>query len=762
MNNLAQLESARTLALGEGRYYATILPGVIPILTSANTNEDTDIQRWGAEFIAETFASPAWPSHEKEPVSLTVLPVLMDMMESHDTGVVKSAVQAAASIYPLVYRHIISAPHDSHNWKIMLAIKSNILRRMDTAPPGVRICCVKFLQVVVLVQTPGMVADPRRPEQNDISLALVPREHPLLPYANLEAEASGLLDRLLGIINGDHSNALLITATLNTLGTLIQRRPIIAPKIVHNLLQFNALKLANSPMTPTNKVILKSIERTTRALFVNILKRNPEGPHNAKIQQYLERMHRTRLDIFDESRKRPAPVEPTDGLDPAKRQRLVAEAQVVVPVTVPAPSTAPSAPLPVPPPLPPGPVSYLQLYTLDPNNSGAIFDVQAFQDPAHLLRMVMVLLNSIDEAKLNNALNAVRSRYLQLSKDASRTQGAIPGNIPVPVPNTVDDEDEYEPDFEPEDAEQVSNRLDGAPPLNSMVTRVPDAPLAPYKLPEAPPLSENEAQRYGGLTIRRMFGVMGASDDTSSKGMVTKSGFNRLAATNYDRDAWLTILCRLATRASGGLDDYEQDIKSEFQGDMPKKGSLSLGDTIRENLYNYIMYDWRKRIDVAINWLTEEWYNDRIQVDASRKRAKATMNGHAASVPDPKGHYHRCVLRVLDGILPFIEGNDKGLLRLMSEIPEIDKSILSRMKKMAEDPERIDLAIMVLQYLYMFKPPAREICVDILEDIWRTNDRAKPSAKKFLAKWRPQVLEIESEVKMESVAANGALEVQPA
>jgi hypothetical protein len=31
---------------------------------------------------------------------------------------------------------------------------------MDSAPPGVRVCCVKFLQQVVLVQTPGVV-DPR-------------------------------------------------------------------------------------------------------------------------------------------------------------------------------------------------------------------------------------------------------------------------------------------------------------------------------------------------------------------------------------------------------------------------------------------------------------------------------------------------------------------------------------------------------------------------------------------------------------------------
>jgi symplekin len=102
----------------------------------------------------------------------------------------------------------------------MSAIKAGILQRMDTASPGVRICCVKFLQQVVLVQTPGML-DPRvntasslahlpraygsqRPDHSDISLALLPRDHALIPYASLEAEGHGLLDRLLDIIHGDH------------------------------------------------------------------------------------------------------------------------------------------------------------------------------------------------------------------------------------------------------------------------------------------------------------------------------------------------------------------------------------------------------------------------------------------------------------------------------------------------------------------------------------------------------------------------------
>ena len=49
---------------------------------------------------------------------------------------------------------------DAQHWQLMAAIKTSILRRMDQATPGVRLCCVKFLQQVVLVQTPGVV-DPR-------------------------------------------------------------------------------------------------------------------------------------------------------------------------------------------------------------------------------------------------------------------------------------------------------------------------------------------------------------------------------------------------------------------------------------------------------------------------------------------------------------------------------------------------------------------------------------------------------------------------
>ncbi|EUC44279.1 hypothetical protein COCMIDRAFT_98561 [Bipolaris oryzae ATCC 44560] len=715
---IQQMESARSLALGDGRYYPTIIPGVLPII-GYSEDQSIEIQRWGAEFLAEAFASPAWPQEAKQSSAPSVLATLKAYLENvDDKSVIKSAIQAAASVYPLVYKHTVSDPSDSQNWGLMFGIKANILRRMDSAAPGVRICCVKFLQQVVLVQTPG-VADPRRADHNDISLSIVPRDHPLIPYASLEAEGHGLLDRLLDIIHGDHSDGLLVTATLNSLGMLIHRRPNAANKILNSVFNFNPLKLANSPMTPKNKVIIKSIERTTRALLVNIMKRNPENPINGRIQQFLERMHRARVEFFEESnRKRPAPAEPTDGLDHAKRQRLVAEP----------PSRTPSVQ-----PLPPGPISWRQLYTLNSEGSTANFDVQNFKDPEQLVRIVVPVLQSVNPQKLEQAISAVRARYQTLRQNAA-SQPVQPPSAPA-----AEDEEEYEPDFEPEDAEQIMNKLDGIPSNPFPTQQGPSTALAPFKLPEAPPLSDQDVQKYGDMTVQRAFGMLSSVDETQ-KSKATKGGFNRLAATDYSRDAWVTILSRLATRASAGLDDPTDGIKDEYAVKSTRSSNPRISDSIRDSLYQYILYDWKRRIDVAISWLNEEWYNDMILAQsAETPLPNGTVNGISPSKP-PRGNYHRCALRLIDGILPYIEHTDKILLRFLSEIPSIDYTLLVRLKKMAEDPERIDLACNALHYLYMFRPPVRKIVVDVLAEMWAENERAKPSARKLLLRWRPEVL----------------------
>ncbi|KAH6839393.1 hypothetical protein BKA58DRAFT_395655, partial [Alternaria rosae] len=115
---------------------------------------------------------------------------------------------------------------------------------------------------------------------------------------------TGLLDRLLDIIHGDHS-----------LGMLIHRRPNVVNKILKQCLQISPSQVANSPMTPR-----------TRALLVNI--KRGYTPSRT-VQQFLERMHRTRVEVFDDrtleqafnavrasyqTLKQTAPRRPLDGI----------------------------------------------------------------------------------------------------------------------------------------------------------------------------------------------------------------------------------------------------------------------------------------------------------------------------------------------------------------------------------------------------------------------------------------------------------------
>jgi symplekin len=69
------------------------------------------------------------------------------------------------------------------------------------------------------------------------------------------------------------SDALLVNATLNCLAPLIRTRQSIANKIINAVLEFYPAKHVRPPFTPTVRVSVKSMERTARALLINVLKK---------------------------------------------------------------------------------------------------------------------------------------------------------------------------------------------------------------------------------------------------------------------------------------------------------------------------------------------------------------------------------------------------------------------------------------------------------------------------------------------------------
>ena len=105
LETIVQLNSARGLALNDANFYKQIVPGVLPIV---GISAAIELQRWGADFIAESLASAALANEEKQQLSLLTLQIIKDYLESprNDETVVKSAIQAATSAYPLAFRHV--------------------------------------------------------------------------------------------------------------------------------------------------------------------------------------------------------------------------------------------------------------------------------------------------------------------------------------------------------------------------------------------------------------------------------------------------------------------------------------------------------------------------------------------------------------------------------------------------------------------------------------------------------------------------------
>lgn len=158
-DQIRQLNDARKLVLGDVKYYPSVVRGIVPIIGPTAALE---LRRWGAEFLSEAFATPALPNGEKETMQPYVLDTLSQLLEKDgDVQVLRSAIQTASSIYPLALRWTINNSYDNVTWEKMMGIKQRVLGIWEQSVPSVRICCIKFVQRIVLAQSVASGAELR-------------------------------------------------------------------------------------------------------------------------------------------------------------------------------------------------------------------------------------------------------------------------------------------------------------------------------------------------------------------------------------------------------------------------------------------------------------------------------------------------------------------------------------------------------------------------------------------------------------------------
>ena len=220
--------------------------------------------------------------------------------------------------------------------------------------------------------------------------------------------------------------------------------------------------------------------------------------------------------------------------------------------------------------------------------------------------------------------------------------------------------------------------------------------LGPYKAQQPPAMTENEISEckpaalvrinscqsrvdlFAGskIVLGRVFGAVSSVDGTAREGALAKAGFPRLAKLNLSQKPRLVLLLRIMTRCLTGLDGSSVAVKNDGEDSSPSTQSSAAN--IRQTLLDYVLQDFRKRLELAISWLNEEYYNDLVQM-------KSGIDAHR--------NYPQWALKVLDGITTYLNAKDKILIRFLSEVPEVNEPMLDQVKNLARDPERVGLAV---------------------------------------------------------------------
>lgn len=309
---------------------------------------------------------------------------------------------------------------------------------------------------------------------------------------------------------------------------------------------------------------------------------------------------------------------------------------------------------------------------------------------------------------------AVRKRLLDLStrgngvSETSRPQDAEAAGQypPLPQPDAAATED-------------LLNQMQAGPAAEEPAI---DESIAPFQLPQPPPLSPDEVAEFGQELVHRMMTMIETASD-ERRSVDHEGGFPRIAGNTSDRDYWTMMLIRQCTRPFAGI---VADDAPVVQGDL-RQGppATPIQEEARRCLFQWIMGDWRNRLNTAVAWLNEEWMHDQLQ-----KRA------HIYSQ-----NYDPLASQILSSICAYIDASErKHLIRYLSEVPALSDEDLERVKRLAEDPERILMVLQAFLYLAMYRPPVREKALDMMEDLYLHYPEAKKQAGQMLKKHRPEVV----------------------
>lgn len=279
-----------------------------------------------------------------------------------------------------------------------------------------------------------------------------------------------------------------------------------------------------------------------------------------------------------------------------------------------------------------------------------------------------------------------------------------PPSQPTPTTHTSmkyeaqedEDDDDYNPEalidqFQPVLANKSANTQQDDEYLNEFRDYSPEADALALATRE--PMTDEERLATFQECIERLF-VAGEDIERSifeidglAKGA---KDIQELNSVGLRGDVWVVLLARLSTRGITALQTSNM-TESQIQ-----QVSETMAQFIREKLFAYVTANFRERVEVAIMWLSEEWYNEKMK---ARKALESEPNTEGHQSVTEGSAYMTWTSKIIDSVIPFLDVKDKVFLRFLSDLPELTNNMLYKLRILLSDPDRQKLGRFALQYV---------------------------------------------------------------
>ncbi|TDL24074.1 hypothetical protein BD410DRAFT_767966 [Rickenella mellea] len=671
-------------------------PAPIPVLCqtlirTVSNSQDSLLKRWVLELVQFGLCRSTLSIDVRTSLASASLEVLVGLLHDANSVTVRIVVQTFATVYPLLFRFLCTNRQQRQLWDLLIQGKAKILEFVwaPNVSNGVKLAAVKFMQRVILVQTRG-VSDPRLQNKNDPNLSFCPADHPFIPVGALEAEGTRLLEGVITILYTS-PNPDIVTAVVNSWSGLAKQRPAQTHLIISALASWTPAALSALPASS-----VKSVEKAVRILLAHLARVPLGAPYAHQIGEALAQQN-ARMEqaaINERNRKAAAAAE-------ANRKRTISG-------------------------LSDESGDAKRLKTDHP--SAAIVEALASFDfsslPATLVTdLIVANLQAISGPDLLNAVQTYRQAHGIRDPQASTSTAPADtkSSTPQPVPQSTvkqepvdplqmdidDDEIEYEPDkLNLELSGHVGPMQTGIEGVGGADFDLEDMQFVDFKIPPPKDLQEEERSAIVRASMARMWD--GSGDLVPVGGDGTMADSHRPNQGASPNDLWMLLLVRMVTRVAhpdpASNTESERIVPMEEQDEQEpmKVDTVSQMERVRNTICDYIIADFPTRVRLAITWMNEEWFNDRIQQSED---------------PNWRQNYPTWVHHLVSRYEPLLDAKDRTFARFLLDIPLVPPDVLNLLRDLCIDQERMQVGFTTLREFVSQRPPMRTQAMKILLDL---------------------------------------------